>query len=165
MSFKAKLFIEEEERNILNATQMYSRFADVNGRPTSKPVGQQLQFSIESTGDDSFFYNNMFSQTSKCRGKIIFYRRDGFSTLFKIEFANAQILQLSEQFNAVNDKPLHMTISIGWGIMKMRDVIHEKTWNPNNPFIEIAPTQISRGNEEKEEEETAGFLVDLEMSH
>ena len=142
MSFEAKLFIEDEERNILNARQVYSRYADVNGRPTGKPTGGTLDISIESTGNDNFFYNNMFSQTMKCKGEIIFYRRDGFSTLFKIEFANAQILSLSEKFNAIDDKPLHMNIRIGWGIMKMRGIIHEKTWNPNNPFVEITPTVL-----------------------
>lgn len=159
MSFKAKLFIEEEERNILNARQMYSRFADVNGRPTSKPVGGTLDFSIESTGSDGFFYNNMFSQTTKCKGEIVFYRRDGFTTLFKIEFANAQILSLNESFHAIDDKPLHMNVRIGWGIMKMRNVIHEKTWNPNNPFEEITPTVISQ---EEEKEIVAYHITDTD---
>ncbi len=159
MSFKAKLFIEEEDRNVLNASQMYSRFVDVNGRPTSKPVGGLLEFSIESTSNDSFFYNNMFSQTRQCKGEIIFYKRDGFSTLFKIEFANAQILSLNESFHAIDNQPLHMNISIGWGIMKMRGVIHEKTWNPNNPFEAIAPTVIS---EEEEKEIVSYHITDTE---
>ena len=155
MSFEAKLFIEDEERNILNARQVYSRYADVNGRPTGKPTGGTLDISIESTGNDNFFYNNMFSQTMKCKGEIIFYRRDGFSTLFKIEFANAQILSLSEKFNAIDDKPLHMNIRIGWGIMKMRGITHEKTWNPNNPFETIAPTVIN----DKEEKELIAYHI------
>jgi len=158
MSFLAKLYINDEERNILNASQVYSRFYDVNGRPTSKPVGWQLNFSIESTRDDSFFYENMLSPTNKCQGEIIFYKRDGLSQLFKMEFANAQILSLSEEFNAIGEIPLHMTISVGWGIMKTRDVIHEETWNPYNPFIEIEETVIS-----EDEPEIVGYHIeDLE---
>jgi hypothetical protein len=115
MSFKAKLFIGGEERNVLNANQIYHRFADVNGRPTSKSIGAPLEFTIESTHHDSYFYENMFSPTMKCEGEIIFYRRDGFSTMFKIEFANAQIIGLNEYFNATNKMPLSLSLKIGWG--------------------------------------------------
>ena len=149
MSFLAKLFIEDEVRNILNVNQVYSRIADVNGRPITKAVGHKLEFAIESTIDDSFFYESMFSQTSQCEGEIVFYKRDGISTLFKMEFANAQILNLTESFNAIDSLPLHINISIGWGIMKMKGVIHQEPWNPNNPFIEIEET--TRQEEEIED--------------
>ena len=42
MSFLAKLYINDEVRNILNANQVFSRFADVNGRPVTKPKGGRL---------------------------------------------------------------------------------------------------------------------------
>ncbi len=143
MSFLAKLFINDEKRHILNASQVFSRFSDVNGRPTGKPIGGRLNFIIESTRDDSFFYESVISPTAKCQGEIVFYKRDGLSTLFKMEFANAQILSLSEEFTAVGEMPLCMNISIGWGIMKIRETIHQETWNPNNPFVEIEETVIS----------------------
>ncbi len=148
MSFKAVLFINDERRNILNASQMFSRFTDVNNKPTTKPVGGKLEFIIESTGNDSFFYYNMFSPIQKCKGEIVFYKRDGLSTLFKMEFANAQILNLSEHFDSNDNIPLHMNISIGWGIIRIRDVIFEEKWNPNNPFIEIEETVLENNNEE-----------------
>ncbi|WP_346882976.1 type VI secretion system tube protein TssD [uncultured Algibacter sp.] len=153
MSFLAKLNIDDQERNILSAKQVFSRFVDLNGRPTGKPFGKTLNFSIESTGHDSFFYNNMLSPTNKCQGDIVFYKRDGFSVLFKIEFANAQILSLSEEFEAIGNTPLRMNISIGWGIIKMRDVIHQETWNPNNPFIEVKETV--------RQEEKEGEIVEI----
>jgi len=135
MSFLAKLFINDEERNLLNASQIYSRFADLNGKPITKPTGGKLKFAMESTRDDSFFYENMFSPTRKCEGEIVFYKRDGFSTLFKIEFANAQILNLSEHFDSINNLPLYIDIEIGWGIMKVRGLVFEEKWNPSNPFV------------------------------
>ena len=156
MSFLAKLFINDEVRNILNAKQAYSRLADVNGRPSSRPFGHKLEFAIESTRDDSFFYESMFSPTNKCLGEIIFYKRDGISTLYKMEFANAQILDLSESFNALDNLPLHMNIAIGWGIMKTKGVTHEEPWNPNNPFIAINETT----REEEEKEVTHYFITD-----
>jgi len=148
MSFLAKLYINDEVRNILNANQVFSRFVDVNGRPTSKPIGGRLNFRIESTNNDSFFYNSMFSTTEKCRGEIVFFKRDGMSTLYKMEFANAQILELSEHFDAVGNDPLYMNISMGWGIIKMNGVVHQETWNPNNPFISIQETVLTSPTKE-----------------
>ena len=156
MSFLAKLFINDEVRNILNAKQAYSRIADVNGRPSSRPLGHKLEFAIESTKDDSFFYESMFSPTHKCQGEIVFYKRDGISTLFKMEFANAQILDLSESFNAIDTLPLHMNIAIGWGIMKTKGVTHQEPWNPSNPFVEIEETT----REEEEKEVTRYYITD-----
>lgn len=158
MSFLAKLFIDNQVRNILNVNQVYSKLADINGRPVSRSIGHKLEFAIESTSDDTFFYESMFSPTSKCQGEIVFYKRNGVSTMFKMEFANAQILDLQESFNAVNNLPLHMNISIGWGIMKMRGVIHEEPWNPDNPFVEIETTT----RQEEEKEVTRYFVTDVE---
>ncbi len=155
MSFQAKLFVNDEVRNVLNANQIYSRYADYNGRPITKPIGHQLNFSIESTSNDSFFYENMFSETAKCNGEIVFYKRDGLSTLFKIEFANAQILRLSESFDAYDSSPMHINISIGWGIARVRGLIHEEIWNPNNPFVDIEETVI----EEEESPQILDFYI------
>ncbi len=158
MSFLAKLFINDEVRNILNAKQVFSRLADVNGKPTTKPLGKQLEFSLESTKDDSFLYHNMFSPTSSIKGEIVFYKRDGLSTLFKIEFANAYVLRLSEHFDASGASPMHMNISIGWGIIKMRGLLHEETWNPNNPFVNIDETK----REEKEKKVTSYTITNTD---
>ena len=156
MSFQAKLFVNDEVRNIINANQVFSRYADVNGRPVTKPIGGPIEFTIESTRDDSFFYDNMFSPSNKCKGEIVFYKRDGLSTLFKLEFANAQIINLSEHFDAIGSRPMHMNISIGWGIIKIRGVIHEEIWNPNNPFLDIKETKINN----KDKEVTRYFITD-----
>ena len=160
MSFKAKIFTEGQDRNILNASMIYSKFADVNGKPTADAMGQAINIRIESTGNDDFFYHNMFSLISKCKGEIIFYKRDGLSTLFKMEFANAQITGLSEHFNAINNMPLYLNLVISWGIMRMRNIVFEKPWNFNNPFLKgAAPTII---NQEDEKELTRYFLTDLQ---
>ncbi len=143
MSFLAKIFISGEERMILDATQVYRKFSDPNGKASSSAFGSTLDFSIESTADDSFFYQKMFSPSTSFDGEIVFYRRDGISTLFRIEFANAYVTRLQEIFNATNNSPLHMRLSISWGIVRMKGVIHEEYWNPNNPFIEIEPTEIN----------------------
>ena len=42
--------------------------------------------------------------------------------------------------------------------MKTRDVIHQETWNPDNPFIEIEETVIT----EQEKELLRYFVTDIE---
>lgn len=133
-SFKAKLLINEEERTILNVAQSFDQISDITGRPDGKPYGESLYISLESTIDDSFFYHHMFDHSEMISGEIIFYKRDGFSILYKIEFANAYILGLEENFEAHDDAPLHFNIKIGWGIIKINGIVHEEDWNPDNPF-------------------------------
>lgn len=141
-SFKAKIFIDGEERNLLFVEQEIRKYADITGRPNGKKgMPDVLRFAIESTGNDSFFYHHMFSPNSMISGEIVFYKRDGFSVLFKIEFANAYILNLSEEFDHNNNLPLHMLLEIGWGIVRYKGVIIEKYWNPNNPWEEIERTE------------------------
>lgn len=141
-SFKAKLFINGEERNLLQVKQTFSQYFDTTGRPTTKPIGNSLFFTVESTGNDSFFYHNMFSPNNMIDGEIVFYKRDGFSTLYKIEFAEAHIIGLRENFDHDDNLPLHMIVEIGWSIIKIKGLIVQEYWNQNNPFEEIAATTI-----------------------
>ncbi|MDC1161824.1 type VI secretion system tube protein TssD [Tenacibaculum sp.] len=141
-SFNAKLFINDEVRNILNVNQAYKQVTDITGRPEGKPYGASLFIAIESTKNDDFFYHNMFSPSNKVKGEVVFYKRDGFSILFKMEFANAYILGLNEEFDAYDSNPLHMNLEIGWGIMKMKGILHQERWNPDNPFEEVETTVL-----------------------
>lgn len=152
MSFKAKLYIEGEERNLLDAELVYSQIADYNGRPTQVPVGKPLQLAFESTRNDELFYNYMFHPDRMCKGYIRFFKRDGLQKDFDIEFANAHVINLYERYTATGETPMFMHLTISYGISRVRGTIHEKRWNPSNPFV----------NEEtaiQEEEETS--ILDL----
>ncbi|MWW25356.1 type VI secretion system tube protein TssD [Algibacter lectus] len=135
MSFKAKLYIEGQERNLLNSVLVYSQIADYNGRPTQLPVSEPLQLAFESTKDDELFYNYMFHPDRMFKGYIRFFKRDGFQKDFDIEFANAHIINLYEHFSSTGDDPMYMHIIISYGISRVRGTIHEKKWNPSNPFV------------------------------
>ncbi|GAL64825.1 type VI secretion system tube protein TssD [Algibacter lectus] len=152
MSFKAKLYIEGQERNLLNSVLVYSQIADYNGRPTQLPVSEPLQLAFESTKDDELFYNYMFHPDRMFKGYIRFFKRDGFQKDFDIEFANAHIINLYEHFSSTGDDPMYMHIIISYGISRVRGTIHEKKWNPSNPFEEVEETAT-------QEEETS--ILDL----
>ncbi|MEL0650820.1 type VI secretion system tube protein TssD [Algibacter sp. TI.3.09] len=152
MSFKAKLYIEGQERNLLNSVLVYSQIADYNGRPTQLPVSEPLQLAFESTKDDELFYNYMFHPDRMFKGYIRFFKRDGFQKDFDIEFANAHIINLYEHFSSTGDDPMYMHIIISYGISRVKGTIHEKKWNPSNPFEEVEETAT-------QEEETS--ILDL----
>lgn len=151
-SFKAKLFIDGQQRNLLYVSQTFSQYYDVTGRPTTKPIGNSLYFTIESTGNDSYFYHNMFSPSNKVNGEIVFYKRDGFSTLYKIEFAEAHIIGLQENFDHNDNLPLHMSLEVGWSIMKIKGITVKEYWNVNDPWKKIEKTE--------REEEQKGRIIE-----
>lgn len=136
MAFLAKLFINGEQRNVLNGNYVYHQLLDARGKPKAKVEGGQLNFVVESTGDDSLFHLWMLDDYQMYDGYIRFFKRDGLSKLFDFEFANCYCVGLREQFSATGHDPLKMELTITPGIQRVRDVIFEKVWNPSNPFAE-----------------------------
>ncbi|WP_158975451.1 type VI secretion system tube protein TssD [Cellulophaga sp. L1A9] len=146
MAFLAKLFINGEQRNVLNGNYVYHQLLDARGKPKAKVEGGQLNFVVESTGDDALFHLWMLDDYQMYDGYIRFFKRDGLSKLFDFEFANCYCVGLREQFSATGHDPLKMELTITPGIQRVRDVIFEKVWNPSNPFAE-APV-LQEGEEE-----------------
>lgn len=164
MSFKAKLHIEGEERILLDAELVYSQIADYNGRPTQLPVGAPLQIAFESTRNDELFYNYMFHPDRKFKGYIRFFKRDGLQKLFDIEFANAYIINLYERFSSTGETPMYIDLTITYGISRVRNILHEKKWNPSNPFA----NEVGEDSELEPEivsyhiEDNGGSIIDKE---
>ncbi|WP_282165446.1 type VI secretion system tube protein TssD [Cellulophaga baltica] len=146
MAFLAKLFINGEQRNVLNGNYVYHQLLDARGKPKANVEGGQLNFVVESTGDDALFHLWMLDDYQMYDGYIRFFKRDGLSKLFDFEFANCYCVGLREQFSATGHDPLKMELTITPGIQRVRDVIFEKVWNPSNPFAEAPVVQ-----EEEEE--------------
>jgi hypothetical protein len=164
MAFLAKLFINGEQRNVLNGNYVYHQLLDARGKPKAKVEGGQLNFVVESTGDDALFHLWMLDDYQMYDGYIRFFKRDGLSKLFDFEFANCYCVGLREQFSATGHDPLKMELTITPGIQRVRDVIFEKVWNPSNPFAEAPPvpveeipqtkiTRIAWVNSEEQEED------------
>ncbi len=157
MSFKAKLCIEGEERNLLDAELVFSQLADYNGRPSQLPVGAPLNLTFESTRNDALFYSYMFHPDRMFKGYIRFFKRDGLQKYFDIEFANAHIIRLHERFSSTGETPMYIGLTISYGISRIRDVIHEKKWNPSNPFA------INNNQVTEQEEELEPLLLDYHI--
>ncbi|WP_405266788.1 type VI secretion system tube protein TssD [Cellulophaga sp. Ld12] len=158
MAFLAKLFINGEQRNVLNGNYVYHQLLDARGKPKAKVEGGQLNFVVESTGDDALFHLWMLDDYQMYDGYIRFFKRDGLSKLFDFEFANCYCVGLREQFSATGHDPLKMELTITPGIQRVRDVIFEKVWNPSNPFAEAPVVSMS----ENEPEILGYHIEDLE---
>ncbi len=142
MAFLAKLFINSEERNVLDAAFLYNQLVDHSGRPKTDVKGGLIDFIIESTKNDELFYDWMFSDHTTYNGYIRFYKRDGYSKLFDYEFANCYCVGLKEYFNASGTENPRMKIKLSPGIQRVRGIIFEKKWNPDNPYInQVAVTE------------------------
>ncbi|WP_299211649.1 type VI secretion system tube protein TssD [uncultured Aquimarina sp.] len=139
MAFQAKLFINDEERNVLDSTFLYQQLIDSNGRPKTSIQGGKISLLIESTKNDELFYDWMFSTHTMYNGYVRFYKRDGYSKLFDFEFANCHCVHLQEKFNAEGNSPLKMELLLSPGIQRVRGQIFEKKWNPSNPFEDAVP--------------------------
>ncbi len=144
MSFKAVLYIENQERTLINAELVYAQMADRNGRPTQLPMGAPLFLNFASTARDELFYDYMFSSARMCKGYIRFFKRDGMQKDFDIEFANAHIIGLKEHFSSTGKEPMSIALTVSYGISRVRGIIHEKKWNPSNPFVSNTATPIQR---------------------
>ncbi|AXT60396.1 hypothetical protein D1816_08550 [Aquimarina sp. AD10] len=144
MSFKAVLYIENQERILINSELVYSQLADINGRPTQLPMGEPLHLVFPSNAQDELFYEYMFAPNRMCKGYIRVFKRDGLQKDFDIEFANAHIIGLKEHFSSTGKEPMSMALTISYGISRVKGVIHEKKWNPSNPFKISSATPIQR---------------------
>ncbi|WP_299211626.1 type VI secretion system tube protein TssD [uncultured Aquimarina sp.] len=149
MAFQAKLFINGEERNVLDSTFLYQQLIDSNGRPKTSIQGGKISLLIESTKNDELFYDWMFSTHTMYNGYVRFYKRDGYSKLFDFEFANCHCIHLQERFNAEGNSPLKMELVLSPGIQRVRDVLLEKNWNPSNPFDNTTPVTEREENNSK----------------
>ncbi|SEK37761.1 hypothetical protein SAMN04487910_0382 [Aquimarina amphilecti] len=149
MAFQAKLFINDEERNVIDSTFLYQQLMDSNGRPKTTIQDGKINVLIESTKNDELFYDWMFSTHTTYNGYVRFFKRDGFSKLFDFEFANCHCVHLEEKFNAEGNSPLKMELVLSPGIQRVRGQIFEKNWNPSNPFTNATPITE---REEKEPE-------------
>ena len=162
MAFQAKLFINDQERNILDTSFLYRQLIDTNGRPKNNVHDGKISLTMESTKNDELLYDWMFSNQTMYQGYVRFYRRDGFSKLFDYEFANCHCIHLEETFSSVGNDPLKMRLVLSPGIQRVRGVLFEKSWNPSNPFNDNTP--ITEREEDIEPTIEDMFYTDMDLS-
>ena len=99
MSFLAKLYIEDKERNVLSCTYNFSQEIDYSGRAIARPKSGLILLIIESSNDTDILHWMISSQEIKT-GEIVFFRRDSSSANKKLKFTDALYVDYTEIFNS-----------------------------------------------------------------
>ncbi len=158
-SFKGIAIIDGKERTLLRAEYTLYKLKDITGNPTTTTRKSPFHLMFESTGFDSDLYHYMFSPNASFSGELIFYDRDEFKTLYKVEFHKAYIVGLTEEFDNQDNLPLHINLEITCGAVKIKDVKKIENWVFEDPFIEVEPTVIEQ---QEEPEIIEMYYTDLE---
>ena len=128
MGSLAKIFIENEERNILNSDFLYHQATDNNGNLRANVKGGLFTVQIESTPNDEPFYYWMSSPFLMKKGYIRFYKPDGIGKLFDFEFWDCYCVKLIESFRALgpDPDPMNLTLTLSPGIHRIRGIVYEE---------------------------------------
>ncbi len=148
-SFKGIAIIDGKERTLLKAEYTLYKLIDITGNPTTTTRKSPFHLMFESTGFDSDLYLYMFSPNASFSGELIFYDRDEFKILYKVEFHKAYIIDLTEEFDNQDNLPLHINLAISCGAIKIKGVKKIENWVFEDPFVEVEPT-VLESDEEKE---------------
>ncbi len=160
MSFLAKIFVDDQERAVLNADYLFYKTKDLYGQPTSQALGGQLDVALESTDHDHPWYDWMLSHDLRKKGHISFYNRDGLSKLFDFEFWDCYCTGLHESFRSTGTTPMTLQLSLSPGIYRIRDYVFEKSWKISEPFSKNkAVTKQSDEEREPGEPRITGIQV------
>ena len=111
MSFKASLFIEDQELRILDCEYTIAQTTDHKGKPSARPKGGTINVLIESTADN-FLFDWAASETQIKSGSISFYRRDAMSKLKELQFTDAYCTKFTERFSAKGENPMQIRLTL-----------------------------------------------------
>ena len=100
---------------VVECTYNFRQTVDETGKPTSRPKGGTITFTMPSTSDeDTFFYRWMFNKTEVQSGRFRFtvFTNDNRKSYKTIEFVNAYCTELKDYFNNNDSKLMYTTVTI-----------------------------------------------------
>jgi hypothetical protein len=109
MSFKASLYIEDQEYRVLNCKYEISQSMDHKGKPASRPQGGRITVLVESD-ENSFLFDWSASETQIKNGSILFYKNDAMSKMKELKFTDAYCVNYVEEFTSEGTRPMQTEI-------------------------------------------------------
>ena len=111
MSFKASLYIEDQELRVLDCEYTIAQSVDHKGKPSARPKGGSINILVESTADN-FLFDWAASETQVKSGKVTFYRRDTMSKMKELQFTDAYCIKFTERFSANGEQPMRIRLAL-----------------------------------------------------
>ncbi|WP_025742866.1 type VI secretion system tube protein TssD [Aquimarina pacifica] len=150
MSAKAMLYLFDQEFSILYFNSGLHIPADFRGQPWGTPDGGIISLVIPTPKKPQEFLESMLSDRT-INGSVRFYKWDGIHVDADLQFANAYIIERETSFYSEGTDNYTMRVVISPGIQKYRGTTFEKSWNPNDPFVDDTPVMMREEKEEKKE--------------
>ena len=126
-SFLAKLEMDGEVHNVLQCKYSFNQSVDSTGKPQATIRGGQVILTIESSGKPTFIDWMLSSEKTK-DATIIFYRRDAMSKLQEVKFEKGYCIDFTEEFDAINDEPMKITMLIVAKKLSISNVSYDNSW-------------------------------------
>ena len=100
----------------------FSQTCDSTGKPSTRPRGGRLTFTMPSQSDDDvFFYRWMFENTQVHDGylKFVVWARQNKRCFKTVNFKNAYCVSLRDYFNDSDSKLMYTTITLAAEIINV----------------------------------------------
>ncbi|MBR5688079.1 MAG: hypothetical protein IKX36_08990 [Prevotella sp.] len=122
MAIQGKLKIGGRTYSVVECSYEFSQAIDDTGKPTSRPKGGTITFTMPSSSDDDlFFYRWMFSKTEIQAGKFQFvvFSNENKRSYKTVDFINAYCVGLRDYFNDNDSRLMYTTVTISAQIIRM----------------------------------------------
>ena len=115
MALHGSLNIAGKTYGVVECRYEFSQTIDITGKPTSRPMGGQITFTMPATSDeDVFFYKWMVHKTEVHSGIFRFcvYTHQNKRSYKTVEFMNAYCIRLKDVFNDHDSKLMSTEVTI-----------------------------------------------------
>ena len=140
---KAKLFVLGTQRELLSTDlECYRTRNATTGRPGPIPMGGLVTLAFTSGyGDDRLLYALLHSPEGELctltTTKIVFYAGDlNGVVLFEYRLKDAAFIYWKEEFNAVGEAPMTVTVAISAAIQEIKGITWVKPWRESEVLSE-----------------------------
>lgn len=148
MSISARLFIEDQEYNILEFDLKFNQEVDFMGNPNSNFKGGHFDIKLE-TIKSPLLLQWMLDSDSMKRVKIVIPSRFGTSKSRNIELLDTYCINNNKSFNSTDKEPLTTSITLSPASMiENGEVVFSKNWRVTDPTPK-ATTPVKDNDTEK----------------
>ncbi len=129
MAFRAELTFDEMNYRVLDYHYTMARPTDyATGQVSGRVQAGRLTFNVEIVPGQSLWPYIITNKQAKS-GKLVLRGGKEDSALKTIEFTNALVIEMTENFSAVGGQPASMTFTISCEKVKEDGAEHENEWS------------------------------------